>query len=311
MKRLKIIIFLIILSNIFPVQGSEDVKNLTIKALRDKKIPENSINIEKKLGVRNGKYTSYLISYYSENLNIYALMNIPLSKKPEKGYPVVLVNHGYIPPARYSTVDSYRLVDGYFASNGFITLKSDYRGHASSDKGTNRPVDRMKYVLDVLYLTMAVGSIDGADPGNIFMYGHSMGGEITLKALEISSNIKAASLWAPVTKRFPESMLYFVRKRSLSEAINEKEKIERIFGKSNYSFFSPIDNISLIEAPLIIHHGTGDDSVPYNWSLELVEKLKESGVNYKFYTYDDDHNFAGRYFYVVLKRDVAFFKKYL
>ena len=78
--------------------------------------------------------------------------------------------------------------------------------------------------MDILYLIEGVYSIPQADEKNIFLWGHSMGGEITLKALEISQKVKSASLWAPVSASFPENQLYFIRKRKEYKMEEYEEK---------------------------------------------------------------------------------------
>src|SRR3989344_3964251 len=52
-------------------------------------------------------FTSYKISFESDRLKQYALMNVPKGASPEGGWPVVVVNHGYIEPLVYSTENSY------------------------------------------------------------------------------------------------------------------------------------------------------------------------------------------------------------
>lgn len=289
--------------------GKRDfVEKFTIEYLREKDFSEQSINIEKSLGKRSS-FESYIISYISDGLKLYALMNIPSSKMPENGYPVVIVNHGYIPPKKYSTIDSYKLVSSYFADNGFLTLKPDYRGHDSSEEGEGIPFNRFNYTEDVINLLYATKNINKADTDNLFMLGHSMGGDITLRILEITDKVKAATLWSPVSIMFPESLLFFIRRRGTEIAKSIELVIKSIFEDEDFPKVSAIANINYIKVPIILHHGTDDESVPYEWSLQLIDKFDEAKINYKFYTYKgEDHNFTKKSFYSVLKKDVEFFK---
>ena len=93
----------------------------------------------------------------------------------------------------------------YFANNGFITIKPDYRGNGNSELD-NQALMRFAYPIDVLNLIASVGNIPQANQNKIFLWSHSMGGEVSLEVLEIaskkpelSSKIKAAVFWAPVT----------------------------------------------------------------------------------------------------------------
>jgi len=279
-----------------------------IENMRSKTYPDVKIKIEKLVGEKK-EYKSYLISYKVDSLNLFALMLIPNSIKPKNGYPVVVVNHGYIPPKKYSTVESYRNVSLYFASNGFIVLKPDYRGFGDSINVEKSFFNRIFFPVDVLFLVNSIKNIPEADNSNIFMLGHSLGGDVTLRLLEITDRIKAASLWAPVSEYFPENTLYYVRKRSEEKAEEIKLILDKNFSKEDNEKISGLSNTVLIKTPLILHHSTLDDSVPYEWSVNLMKKLDENKVNYKFYSYEEeDHNFAKGSFYKVLKRDLDFFK---
>src|SRR5512133_2318697 len=75
---------------------------LQIDAMRARDYPGSDIVIERVLdpGVN---YNRYYVSYLSDGLKIYALMPVPNGQKPPTGWPVVIFNHGYIPPAVYRT----------------------------------------------------------------------------------------------------------------------------------------------------------------------------------------------------------------
>ena len=60
-------------------------------------------------------------------------MTVPNGPKPATGWPVVIFNHGYIPPAQYVTTERYVAYQDAFARAGYISFKSDYRGHGKSE----------------------------------------------------------------------------------------------------------------------------------------------------------------------------------
>ena len=284
---------------------------LTIESLRKRSYGIGTIKIEKDLGDKKG-YKSYKVSYLSDGLTLYALLNIPNTKKPIKGYPVIIVNHGYIPPDQYSLENSYRLVTGYYARNGFLVLKPDYRGHDKSESDNDPKTERLSYAIDVLNLLYLIPILDSADKDNIFIYGHSMGGGVTLTVLEVANNINAATLWAAVSNEFPESILYFIRKRDPEQADSLLVELKEVFTQEDFSKLSPVNYLKYITTPIIIQHGTKDKSVPIEWSDKLVVKLKNLNIYNEYYKYEnDDHNFAKGNFYKVLKKDIEFFKKYM
>lgn len=91
-----------------------------------------------------------LASYISDGLKIYGLLTIPIGEKPKVGWPVIIFNHGYIPPNQYRTTERYiSYVDG-FARNGYIVFKSDYRGNGSSEGQPEGSYYSPAYSIDVL-----------------------------------------------------------------------------------------------------------------------------------------------------------------
>ena len=60
-----------------------------------------------------------------------------------------------------------------------------------------------------------------------------------------------------------------------------------------YRAASPINFVDRIQTPLLILHGTGDDSAPYGYSVELAKALKRTHRDYEFISY----RFAGHGFY--------------
>jgi len=322
LKKHIVYYLLILVLFVFGCEKKQDIKKqeitkeketlkYRIEEIKNENFPSQNLTIEKKMDYIKGKYQEYLFSYNSDGLKIYGKMNIPDKKIPDQGFPVVIINHGYIPPDVYDTDDSYKLVEGHFASAGFLTLKADYRGWNNSEKLENSVYNRLGLVRDIKYLLEAVPNISEADEKNVFVYGHSMGGEVTLKLLETTNKnkIKAASLWAPCYESYPEVSLYFIRDEDNSQlAKNRKRKILSYIPRENFSLYSVTNYVNNIEIPLNIHHGTKDKSVPLEWSMNLAEKLKNYGKNYTFYTYEDDHNLANNFF-SVLERDAQFFRK--
>ena len=86
---------------------------MSIIALRNGKYPGSEITIVRELE-RGTNYRRYYAYYFSEGLKIYALLTIPNGTPPEGGFPAILFNHGYIPPASYRTTERYvAYVDGF------------------------------------------------------------------------------------------------------------------------------------------------------------------------------------------------------
>ena len=261
------------------------------------------------------KFISYIVSFDSDGLKQYALMNVPRGKSPAAGWPVVIVNHGYIDPEVYSTPNSYINTSAYFANAGFLVIKPDYRGHDRSEGEAGSLVSRISYAIDVLNLLSAIQDLHSADPNRIYMYGHSMGGDVTLRVIEVCPTcVKAATLWAPAVRDWPESFLYFTRRNT--DDPRRRERMERfqrelteLFTPAQYSQVSAMDNINLVQIPVNIHHGTADESVPYEWGQTIAAQFEANKKTFEFYTYPGDNHDISSNWSTALNRDIALFTK--
>ncbi len=275
---------------------------LSIPSLAHRDYEGGEIRIEKKVKT-NKSFTSYIASYSSDGLKIYTLLTIPNTPKPANGFPVIIVNHGYINPAVYDTVSSYKSITDYFSQNGYLVLKPDYRGNGKSEID-NKALMRFAYPIDVMNLISSIPSIPEANSNSIYLWGHSMGGEVTLEVLEIiggnpdlSIGIKAAVLWAPVTdplKWFSKQNLPGIAEAAITPF--PYSKTFQILGKPEenpnlWESISPLSYLGDIKIPVQIVHGTDDQTVPYQWSIELFNDLKSLGKNTRLNLYDNaNHN---------------------
>ena len=280
---------------------------LSIPSLAHREYERGEIKIEKKVET-NKSFTSYIAFYFSDGLKIYSLLNIPNIPKPQNGFPVVIINHGYINPAVYDTISSYKSITDYFSQNGYLVLKPDYRGNGKSEID-NTALMRFAYPIDVMNLISSIPSISEADSNSIYLWGHSLGGEVVLEVLEItgenadlSRDIKAAVLWAPVT----DPLKWFSRQNlpRLTEAVITPfpySKTFEILGKPEdnpklWESISPLSYLENIKIPVQIVHGTSDETVPYQWSIELFNDLKSLGKNTKLNLYENaSHNLSPKW----------------
>jgi uncharacterized protein len=298
-------------------QSKEPVHPYTIQALRDREYPGSDIKVERDLGDQ-GAFKSYVISYMSDGLKLNALMNVPDADKPEGGFPVIVLNHGFIAPTVYDTVSSYKSYMDQYSRQGFLVFKPDYRGHNDSEGQPVSAHNSPDYTVDVLNLVSSIKKHPDANPDEIGMWGHSMGGGITLRALAVSQDIKAAALLAGVVAS-PQSFYNYWQNFKDSPSIPSwiKENANKTlaeFGTPNsnpdlWNAISPYSYIGDFSAPIQIHHGTADKDVPIVFSEELDKALTEAGKPVEYFVYQNgDHNLAGAARSLVLARTFGFFK---
>ena len=293
----------------------------SITSLQNREYTDSQVVIERKVS-SSKNFSSFIVSYLSDGLKIYALMNVPNTKTPEGGFPVVIINHGFIEPTSYNTVNSYKQITDYFSDKGYLVLKPDYRGNGASET-EDKALMRFAYPVDVLNLMKSLKNIPQANSNQIYLYGHSMGGEIVLKILEIAgkdpetlAKIKAAVVWAPVTNLsdwFSKSHVPW-----LQETKNNKNYYAETFkiiktpeeDPMLWQSVSPVNYLQDIQTPVLISHGTSDGTVSYSTSIELYDSLISLNKTAELLLYpNNDHN-------LILSWDKAsanslsFFRKY-
>ena len=126
--------------------------------------------------------------------------------------------------------------------------------------------------------------------GPISIWGHSNGGQIALTLLEATMGTYPTVLWAPVSKPFPYSVLYYTDESDdLGKLIRrELANFEEDYDVEQFSIHKYYDRV---RAPIQLHQGTTDDAVPDKWSYELNKKLKEQEVDIDYLVYPGaDHN---------------------
>ncbi len=284
-----------------------DLIGATIEGLRAREYTGGQIRITNTITVTDA-YTRTYITYPSDGLTISGLMHVPFGEGP---FPVIILNHGYIPPSQYVTgSDTYRAAD-ILARNGYLTISPDFRGYARSDNGLN--LFRTGYLVDALNAAASVKSLPYADASRIGMWGHSMGGGVTTRAMVVSEAIKAFVLYAPVSadvrvRRFTgglsgtgqgddalaDSYLYWTRKPEIASAL------------------SPINYFQYVNAPVQIHIGDIDTTTPPEWSEAIRDALKAQNKYVEYYSYPRQaHAFIGNGWTVFNARVVAFFDKHV
>lgn len=296
---------------------------MTIAAMRQASYPGSDIVIEEELepGLN---YRRYYVSYLSEGLKIYALLTIPNGERPATGWPVIVFNHGYIPPAQYRTTQRYVNYVARLAEAGYIVLRSDYRGHDQSEGEASGAYGSPGYVVDVLNAVGAVKRLPEADPDRIGMWGHSMGGYITLRSMVIVPDIKAGVIWAGVVAPYPDPFARGLANLTPTPNASGTPGPERRgwrgwiqqYGtrEENPAFWDSVSAnayLSEISGPVQLHHGTNDESVPLAASETLYAEMLAAGEPVEFYIYDgDNHNLSG-YFTTAMTRTIEFFDLYL
>ena len=257
-------------------------------------------------------FTQHVASFTTDGKRMTMQINIPQQKpRQPSGYPIILMIRGFVDASIYQTGMGTKNAAAQFAQNGYMTIAPDFLGFGGSDDPNPDTIGaRLEKPRDILNLIASIPSLDQVDENKISIWAHSNGGQIAISVLEISQKSYPTSLWAPVSKPFPYSILYYTDEyedegKALRQVIAQFEETYNVF---DFSITSYIQNIS---APMQIHQGGKDDAIPMEWSDKLVDSLKATNKNeIAYYRYPNaDHNLQPDW-NTAISRDIAFFEKY-
>ncbi len=326
----RVLLLGLVLSAAGCVKSSPAPSSLSIEGMREARFSP-ALTFDRKLPSGPG-FSAYLVAYRSDGLNVHALVAVPERPAPPGGFPVLVANHGFHPdPPRYGITaegvqsrpgDYYRAIPAYFAEEGFLVVMPDYRGHNVSEglQYTGGSLATLHYTRDVLALLAGLHTVEQADTENVFLWGHSLGGEVTLRALLATDGVRGASLWSPVGGTLWEQAYHYSRRESDDPVDDGAEPEARItelaadLARLDHDYDTrsgePLAYLRFLQTPLQLHHARGDEAVPYEWSQRLATQLIRHGKDYVFYTYpSDDHLFAGDELRLAVQRDTAFFSR--
>ena len=306
----------------------ELIFSFTIEGLRQHSYQGGDIHIQSTLD-KNDSYTTYRIDYPSDGLTITGVMQIPVGAGP---FPVIVLNHGFFSRSVYRTGDGTDRAAAFLAKHGYITIASDYRSWGDSDVGNSFFYSGL--VIDVINLLNAIPSIPQADLNRIGMWGHSMGGGVTIKVLTIDPRLKAAVLYSPVSAdeadvigRWGIGCFGDIAQGELVIGCNSSDIIPDTLPlnmKSAYRFaandadtlkrVSPINFLDSINIPIQIHYGTEDGKVmsgtPPEWSVKLTQALRDEDKDVELLRYEGErHSFIGQPWFNFMERTLRFFDK--
>lgn len=293
-----------------------------IENLKEADIPKGELKITETIAEEE-KFTSYVFEHqFDPTLEnkaqkvVTGQINIP---KEEGEYPLIIMMRGYVDQTIFETGIGTRPSARFYAENGFITVAPDFLGYggSSSESGnifetrfqTYTTVMSILNMFDEEFAKQTQDTIKW-DGKHIFFWGHSNGGQIALTVLSATGREIPTTLWAPVTKPFPYSILYYTDESADGGKFIRRElaQFEEAYDVDMFSFTNYLEEIN---APLQIHQGGVDDAIPTEWTNSFVARMRrlEKEVEYFFYP-SADHNMRPDWDTVVA-RDVDFFRKYI
>ncbi|MFV0377756.1 MAG: S9 family peptidase [Mangrovibacterium sp.] len=250
------------------------------------RVLEDNKNLQQKLE----EYTISPKEFFSfktkEGVELNGWMIKPLNFDPDKKYPVVMTQ--YSGPNSQEVLDVFSIDwSSYLAQEGFVVACVDPRGTGARGEEFRKCTYMQlgKYESDDQVETARyLGTLPFVDKNNMAIWGWSYGGFMTLCSMEKGGDLfKAGIAVAPVTHwKFYDTVYTERFMRTPKE------------NPDGYNNNSPLSNPAGITGRLLLVHGSADDNVHVQNSMEFAEALVQANVQFDMAIYTNrNHGIYG------------------
>ena len=221
----------------------------------------------------------------SEQVSLNAWKILPPDFDPQKKYPVLVTIYGG--PGSQTVTNSW----GYFnymwyqmlAENGFIIVSVDNRGTGARGEMFKKMtyLELGKYeTIDYIETAKYLGSLDYVDKDRIAIFGWSYGGFMASNAITRGADyFSTAVAVAPVTNWRYYDNIYTERFMRTPQE-----------NPSGYDENSPINHVDKLKGNYFLIHGSADDNVHFQNSMDMITALQKAGKDFKFMVYPNKNH---------------------
>ena len=248
-----------------------------------------------------------------DGLSIPGILYIPHDASEKNRVPAVVFVHGG--PGGQSVL-SYRPMFQLLANHGFAVFCVNNRGSSGYGKSFFRAADHKHGEIDLDDCVSSkeyLASLDSVDSERIGIIGGSYGGYLVLAALAFRPeefragvDIFGVSNWLRTLREMPA--WWGAQRKALLKKIGDPETEEDYLRQ-----ISPLFHADKIKIPLLVIQGANDPRVLKVESDEIVEKVRNNGVEVEYLVFDDEgHGFRKKKNQIQANDAVVeFLKKYL
>jgi dipeptidyl-peptidase-4 len=213
-----------------------------------------------------------------------------LSRNADSGQKIPLIVHIYGGPAGQTVQNAWGGTNALFhqmlANEGFAIFSVDNRGTPNRGKkfsaATRLQSGPIELKDQLTALDQLLAQFPQLDPTRTAIWGWSNGGSMTLYALTHSDRFKAGISVAPVTNWRAYDSIYTERYMGLP--------------KDNASAYddSIVSAASSLHGSLLLVHGTSDDNVHFQNTIQMTDALIKAGKQFRLMVYPDKtHGISG------------------
>jgi dipeptidyl aminopeptidase/acylaminoacyl peptidase len=232
-------------------------------------------------------FTKYQMTWPSGGQTMTGTISLPDGSGP---FPVVVVNHGFIPPDRYWVGQDSGIFGDPMAAHGFISVAPNWPGYAGSGPGAPGLPPIVQEVVATLDLVSSLATLPQADTGKVGLVGHSNGGGISEIAMVVDPRIRAVVLHGPVSSDMADN----ARKWWMSTPGGTGPMGSPDANPDRYAHLSPRNYFGAGDPPTLIIQGTSDQEIPAAWTQATLAALQAKGIESRLSLYPGAmHDFAG------------------
>jgi len=223
------------------------------------------------------------------DLDLNAWMVKPPDFDPSREYPVLMYVYGG--PGSQTVTHRWNAYNGAWfqmlAQNGYIVVSVDNRGTGARGEAFKKMtyLELGKYeTIDQIDAAKYLGDLDYIDSERIGIFGWSYGGYLSSLCLALGADVFSAAIAvAPVTSwRFYDTIYTERYMRTPQE------------NSDGYDDNSPISHVDKIRGAYLLVHGTADDNVHYQNTIEMASALIDADVDFDLMIYPDlNHSITG------------------
>lgn len=254
------------------------------------RVLKNNAELKKKLAAIKAPKKEFFSFTPAHGIALNAWMIKPTNFDPTRKYPVLVSIYGG--PGSNSVNDAWesttQLWHMMLAQQGFIVVSVDNRGTGNRGRdfknSTYQQLGKLE-LEDYIETAKYLGTLGYVNPARIGMYGWSYGGYMSSLALTKGADYYSMAIAvAPVTNwRFYDT-IYTERYMRTPQK-----------NASGYDDNSPINHVDKMKGAYLLVHGTADDNVHFQNTVEMTGALIEANKQFDQYFYPDrNHAIYGK-----------------
>jgi dipeptidyl-peptidase-4 len=235
-------------------------------------------------GLRAPKYLDFKAD---DGTTLYGRLLLPADAPASGKIPLIVSIYGG-PAAQMVRKGAPDPFDEILSRKGFAIFAVDNRGTPGRDRKFQSVIRHEFGAIELkdqlTTLDQLLGQYPQLDKDRVAIWGWSNGGSMTLYAMTHSERFRAGVAVAPVTDQLNYDSIYTERYMGLLKD-----------DKAGYEQSDVTQNAEKLHGALLLVHGTSDDNVHFQNSVQMINALIDAGKQFRLMIYPNKtHSIAGK-----------------